>query len=60
MRKKVVTLQRKPLTTPEINEQFISYKQAQGLSITTIKDYRGHIKRFFNRYPDFFINVFGK
>lgn len=33
-------------------EQFIYWKQAQGLSTTTIGDYKGHIARFFKQFPD--------
>lgn len=31
---------------------FIFWKQAQGVSKTTLNDYRQHVTRFFTRYPD--------
>lgn len=40
----------------QVIEQFIYWKQAQGLSPTTISDYRNHVKRFFKRFPDAFEN----
>lgn len=35
-------------------QEFLYWKMAQGLSDTTIQDYRKHIRQFFNRYPDAF------
>ena len=38
-------------TLKETLEGFLFWKQAQGLSETTLKDYRTHVNIFFNRYP---------
>ncbi|RKL62331.1 site-specific integrase [Thermoanaerobacteraceae bacterium SP2] len=49
---KVVKITRDtPATWQEALQQFLWWKQAQGISATTLGDYRQHITRFFNRYP---------
>lgn len=53
MGKKIVKLKETP-NVPQVIEQFIYWKQAQGLSTTTISDYKGHINRFLKRFPDAF------
>lgn len=50
--KKVVKLQRQTITVQQMQESFIYWKQAQGLSPTTISDYRGHVARFLKRFPE--------
>ncbi len=54
MSKKVIKLERYSPSLPEAIDLFIYWKQAQGLSTTTIKDYRGHVNSFFKRFPETF------
>lgn len=39
-------------TWEDVLRDFLFFKQAQGVGQTTLKDYQGHVKRFFNRFPD--------
>lgn len=41
-----------PQTWKEAADEYIIFKQAQGLAQSTIKDYKFHLARFFKRYPD--------
>ncbi|MGG1880623.1 tyrosine-type recombinase/integrase [Paenibacillus cisolokensis] len=43
-----------PSTWEETLEQFLSWKRAQGISKTTLDDYRRHVGMFYRRYPDAF------
>jgi site-specific recombinase XerD len=43
-----------PGTWEEALEQFLFWKQAEGLSVTTLNDYKIHLRRFFSRYPQAF------
>lgn len=36
----------------DMMQEFVWFKQAQGLSETTLADYRKHISRFFHRHPE--------
>lgn len=40
-----------PDTWEEALEQFLCWKKAEGLSNTTLEDYRIHISRLFKRFP---------
>jgi len=41
-----------PATWEEALQQFLWFKQAQGVSDTTLGDYRYHVAQFFKRYPE--------
>lgn len=43
-----------PKTWDDACQDFIHWKMAQGLSDTTINDYKKHIRQFFSRYPKAF------
>lgn len=47
-------------TWEDAMQEFIHWKMAQGLSETTVKDYKKHISQFFKRYPDAFDECFLK
>lgn len=52
---RVVRLEKSlPATWEEALRDFLFYKQAQGVSETTVNDYNRFVRRFFNRYPDAF------
>ncbi|TDA70644.1 MAG: site-specific integrase [Clostridia bacterium] len=41
-----------PETWEDALKQFLWWKQAQGVSDTTLEDYKRHVEYFFHRYPD--------
>ncbi|MEW5953310.1 MAG: hypothetical protein AB1815_06095 [Bacillota bacterium] len=41
-----------PETWEEAMKGFLFWKQAQGMSQRTLKDYRKHISQLFNHYPE--------
>ena len=51
-RSKVVSIQKQcPATWEEALQQFLWWKQAQGLSKRTVEDYKPHVTMFYKRYP---------
>lgn len=52
MRKIIALRNIQEVSLEEALQEFLFWKQAQGISKTTIIDYDTHIKRFFLRYPD--------
>lgn len=51
-RSKVVSIQKQcPATWEEALQQFLWWKQAQGVSKRTVEDYKLHVTMFFKRYP---------
>lgn len=51
-RSKVVSIQKEvPATWEEALQQFLWWKQAQGLSKRTVEDYKLHVTMFYKRYP---------
>lgn len=42
----------KPVTWDEALKGFLCWKQAQGVSERTMKDYRSHVSQFFDRHPN--------
>jgi hypothetical protein len=51
-RSKVVSIQKQcPATWEEALQQFLWWKQAQGLSKRTVEDYKLHVTMFYKRYP---------
>ena len=52
---KVLTIRKRGmLTGDEALQGFIFWKQAQGVSERTLKDYRSHVGQFFKRFPEAF------
>ncbi|MFC4766439.1 tyrosine-type recombinase/integrase [Effusibacillus consociatus] len=51
-KKRITNIQTVTCTWEEAFKEFLLWKKAQGISETTLKDYRGHVKSFFKRFPD--------
>lgn len=49
---KVISLRNSKVTWGEALNQFQPWKQAQGISDTTLQDYKRHVHYFFKRFPD--------
>ena len=50
--KKVLKFSKLEITWEDALQEFMYWKQAQGLAEKTLDDYNCHVKRFFSRYPD--------
>lgn len=49
---RVLKLSKAQLTWEEALQEFIWFKQAQGIAPRTLKDYQDFVRQFFQRYPD--------
>ena len=51
-KRKINVKKSRPGTSEEALQSFLFWKQAQGLSERTVKDYRSHVALFFKRHPE--------